>query len=81
MQSKMPMHMSPRCGAKTRNRTLCQSPAMSSGRCRMHGGASNGAPKGNSNAIKHGRYTRQTAEWKRQLVALRISISDLIKSY
>ncbi len=31
-------------------------PAMPNGRCRMHGGRSPGAPKGNKNALKHGRY-------------------------
>jgi hypothetical protein len=30
---------------------------MPNGRCRMHGGPSPGAPKGNRNAFKHGRYT------------------------
>ena len=30
----------------------CQSPAMPNGRCRMHGGKSPGAPKGNRNAWK-----------------------------
>ena len=28
--------------------TPCQSPAMANGRCRMHGGTSPGAPKGNT---------------------------------
>lgn len=32
----------PRCGAKTRRRTSCQSPAMANGRCRLHGGLSTG---------------------------------------
>jgi uncharacterized protein YjcR len=30
---------------------------MKNGRCRMHGGKSTGAPKGNQNALKHGKYT------------------------
>ena len=30
---------------------------MKNGRCRMHGGKSSGAPKGNPNALKHGNYT------------------------
>jgi len=29
---------------------------MSNGRCRMHGGSSTGAPKGNTNNLKHGIY-------------------------
>ena len=32
----------PRCGAKTRAGTPCQSPAMKNGRCRMHGGKCRG---------------------------------------
>lgn len=35
-------HAAPRCGAKTRKRTPCRSPAMLNGRCRMHGGKSTG---------------------------------------
>ena len=42
------------CGARTRSGKPCQSPAMPNGRCRMHGGPSPGAPKGNRNAWKHG---------------------------
>jgi uncharacterized protein YjcR len=30
---------------------------MKNGRCRMHGGKSSGAPKGNQNALKHGNCT------------------------
>ena len=36
----LPMHLGPRCGAKTRSGTPCRSPAMANGRCRMHGGKS-----------------------------------------
>jgi hypothetical protein len=38
MQSRFPMHLSPRCRARTRRRRPCQSPAMTNGRCRMQGG-------------------------------------------
>ena len=48
------MHAAPRCGAKTRRGTPCQSPAMANGRCRMHGGKLPGAPRGNRYAWKHG---------------------------
>ena len=39
----------------------CQSPVVRGRRrCRMHGGASgSGAPVGNRNALRHGRYTAQ----------------------
>jgi hypothetical protein len=40
-------------------------------RCRMHGGApGSGAPRGNKNALKHGWYTREAIEGRRQLRAL-----------
>jgi glucans biosynthesis protein len=45
----------PRCLARTRKGTECQSPAVSGKRrCRMHGGTNPGAPVGNQNARKHG---------------------------
>src|ERR1700732_3535090 len=53
------MHLSRRCGARTRNGSPCRSAAMPNGRCRMHGGMSPGAPKGNKNAFKHGHYTAE----------------------
>jgi hypothetical protein len=62
----------PRCGAKTRTGTPCKSPAMKNGRCRMHGGASTGAPKGNENAFKHGYYSVEA-------VAERRAVRDLIR--
>jgi hypothetical protein len=37
-------------------------------RCRMHGGApGSGAPRGNRNAMKHGQYTGEAIEYRRQL--------------
>src|SRR2546429_8504844 len=46
----------PRCGARCRSGLCCRVPAMKNGRCRMHGGASPGAPRGIRNG-RHGRYT------------------------
>lgn len=53
----------PRCGARTRNQTKCQAPAMANGRCRMHGGASTGprTPKGLARSRKANWKTAQTA--------------------
>ena len=60
MQSQLPMHLSPRCGAhSTRSGKPCRNGAMKNGRCRMHGGKSTGAPKGNRNGWKHGHYSAQ----------------------
>ncbi len=72
------MHLSPRCGAMTRHGTPCRNPAVRiaddglrpggeviryKARCRMHGGAKgSGAPRGNSNALKSGAYTREKLE-------------------
>jgi hypothetical protein len=57
---------------------LCRSPAMPNGRCRMHGGPSPGAPKGNKNALKHGRYTAEAIRQRRQFSGLIRAISALI---
>jgi uncharacterized protein YjcR len=78
-----PMLSSPRCGAKTRSGKPCMSPAVhGKKRCRMHGGApGSGAPRGNKNALKHGLYTREAIEERRQLRTLmrqsRLLIQDV----
>ncbi len=59
------MQNAQRCGAKTRRGTPCQAPAMPNGRCRMHGGKSPGAPKGNRNAWKHGHYSAEAVAMRR----------------
>jgi hypothetical protein len=61
------MHQAPRCRARTRRGSPCQSPAMPNGRCRMHGGLSPGAPKGNKHAYKHGRYTAEAIARRREI--------------
>ena len=43
---------------------------MPNGRCRLHGGLSPGAPKGNRNAFKHGRYTAEALVRRREVAAL-----------
>ena len=47
--------------------TPCRLPAVHGRRrCRMHGGANgSGAPCGNQNALKHGRYTKSAIEQRR----------------
>ena len=59
-----------KCGAKTRQGTRCASPSMENGRCRMHGGKSTGAPKGNRNAWKHGKYSNETLQARRLVQVL-----------
>ncbi|MCP2671659.1 hypothetical protein NHF40_12045 [Maricaulaceae bacterium EIL42A08] len=64
-----PMMESSRCGAKTRSGTPCKSPAVSGKkRCRMHGGAKgSGAQRGNTNALKHGWYSAEFVEMRREV--------------
>ena len=69
----LPLRQAPRCLARTRRQTLCQSPAMPNGRCRIHGGLSPGAPRGKANGqYKHGRYTLEQ-------IGLRRAIRDLLR--
>lgn len=67
-------HITPKCLAKTRRGTLCQtSPVKGKKRCRMHGGAKGiGAPKGSTNALKHGFYSKEN-------IQKRAEVSQLIK--
>ena len=78
MQSRLAMHRSPRCGARTRKGNPCRSPAMANGRCRMHGGTSPGAPRGNGNALKHGRYSAAAIAERRELATLIRSMRRLV---
>jgi len=69
-----PMLAGARCGARCRSGQPCRSPAVhGKRRCRMHGGApGSGAPRGNKNAIRHGRFTRKA-------IAERKHIRELIR--
>ena len=73
------MHAAPRCGAQTRRGTPCQSPAMANGRCRMHGGKLPGAPRGNRYAWKHGRYSREAIERRREVAELIREMRSLMR--
>ncbi|MGZ3320195.1 MAG: HGGxSTG domain-containing protein [Xanthobacteraceae bacterium] len=64
------MHRARHCGAKTRSGKPCQSPAMANGKCRMHGGPSPGAPKGNRHAYKHGRFSAEAIARRREISAV-----------
>ncbi|WP_276577467.1 HGGxSTG domain-containing protein [Bradyrhizobium sp. 138] len=69
-----------RCGAKTRSGKPCQSLAMPNGRCRMHGGPSPGAPKGNKHNFKHGHYSAEAIARRREVSALMRAARELIRS-
>jgi hypothetical protein len=75
----------PKCRAKSKTTGIrCGNGAMRGKRvCWIHGGRSPGAPKGNRNAIKHGRYTsRKIIERKAtrlKMKRLKASISAISK--
>ena len=66
------MHLSPRCGARTRAGGACRAPAVGGrARCRMHGGArGSGGQAGNRNAWKHGIYGRAAIAERRRVNAM-----------
>lgn len=78
MNGKLAMHLSPRCGARNRRGSSCQSPAMKNGRCRLHGGRATGAPKGNKNALKHGRYSAAAIAQRREVAKLLRAMKALV---
>jgi hypothetical protein len=45
----------------------------------MHGGLSPGAPKGNSRALRHGRYTAEAVAERRQFAALLRDMRGLVE--
>ena len=53
-----------------RRGTPCRLPAVANGRCRMHGGRATGAPRRNSNAFKHGRYSTEALAERRAVSAV-----------
>jgi uncharacterized protein YjcR len=77
-----PMLASQRCGAKIRSGGSCRAPAMrGSRRCRMHGGAlESGAPDGNQNARKHGRFTQAAIAERKRMQALLADVRKLLQA-
>ena len=72
MNKPLPMHLSPRCSARSkRTRERCRAPAVKGWTvCRFHG-AGGGGPKGKRNGnYKHGLYTNEAIEERRALSAL-----------
>lgn len=65
------------CGAKTRSGSPCQSKAMANGRCRMHGGKSTGAPKGNKNNLKAGGIYSQYLTDEEQIISTKMELGSL----
>jgi hypothetical protein len=72
----------PRCGARTRRGGRCLGMAMVNGRCRMHGGASPGAPRGEGNGMfKHGLRSIETIERRRQMTAEMRRIRSVMREW
>ena len=71
-----------RCLARTRRgkSSFCQARKVSGKkRCRMHGGTGDGAPKGNKNALKHGKYSREAIEKRKSATKLKREFMELLR--
>ncbi len=82
----MPMaHASARCGARTRTGMACKGPAMSNGKCRMHGGASTGprTPEGlariRAAPTTHGLRTAEMKQMRKLVRELRAGAKRLVE--
>ena len=86
IMTKQSHDSTPRCGAKTRSGWSCKYPAgwgtdhLGSGRCKLHGGKSTGAPKKNKNSEKHGLFTKHLPEESLEIVEKieKISTIDIL---
>ena len=79
MQRRSPMHLSPRCGARTRSGSPCRSPAVKGKRrCRMHGVYA-GPSRGNRNAWKHGGRSGEMLRLLRQMSELLRESGELVE--
>jgi hypothetical protein len=69
MQLKLPMHLSPRCGALPDDRAAV--PERSNGEWPLPDARrTSGCSEGNRNAFKHGRYTAEAIADRREVAAL-----------
>ena len=73
----------PRCGAKTRRATVCQSAAMANGRCQMHGGKSTGPrtveglERIKAARLIHGNYGAEMVELRKRIRDLKRTAKKL----
>ena len=77
----IPIKQDNRCLARTRQgkSTFCQARKVTGKKhCRMHGGTSDGAPKGNKNAFKHGRYSKVIIENRKRTMQLKREFKALL---
>lgn len=60
-EARLALEVHRRCGAHSRTTDApCRNPAMSNGRCRMHGGKSTGRP------VTHGRNTKRAISERKE---------------
>jgi hypothetical protein len=78
-QARAALAVHPRCRAHCRTTGQpCRNPSMPNGRCRMHGGGSPGAPRGDKHpAYRHGLRTKQAYDARRQRSEVRSEIRVL----
>jgi len=72
MNSALPMHLSPRCSARSkRTGERCRAPAVRGWQvCRFHG-AGGGGPKGKRNGnYRHGLFTAESVQMRRHISTL-----------
>ena len=76
----------PRCGARTRSGAKCKAPAMSNGRCRMHGGKSTG-PRTSEGLermrranTRHGNYSEESRQLMRAVQLLTAEALQLVEA-
>jgi hypothetical protein len=75
----------PRCGARTRQKTLCGRLAMANGRCRMHGGLSTGARTAEGlerirvAVTTHGHYSAENRQVAAMIRALKAETKRLVE--
>ncbi len=82
MENSLPMHQAKRCRAMSkRSRQRCCAPAVNGWNvCRMHE-AGAGAPKGNTNALKHGHYSAAAIAERRNTRALPKAVDALLDRF
>src|SRR5437764_12765715 len=80
MHQQSPMNQASRCRARSkRSGKPCQAPAVKGWAvCRMHG-AGGGAPKGNRNALRHGRFTAEAIAMRQAIRALLSDSRELLE--
>lgn len=74
-------NQAPRCQARRKyDGNRCQAPAVTNKRvCRIHGGASPGAPKGNQNALTTGFHTARAKAERRAAKAAIKQMNELVR--